>query len=445
MSGAEKMANESVTNFVDQYRDFTSNGASESPAWMKSLREQGKSRFEEIGFPTQRQEEWRFTNVKPILDASYSLVKPGSVASADLSSLLLLGEDARRLVFVDGRFAAELSNPGELPEGAYAGGIAAAPDSLNEVLENNLGRHARVDDHAFGSLANAFTMDGAFVYVPRNTKIAEPIEVVFVSTGSAGAVSYPRILIVSEEGSEAAVVESYVALKDARYLTNTINEYVVGKNAELKCFRVQRESKEAHHVAVSHSVQDRDSRFSYNVLAFGGALSRQDLRMVLDGEGAEGAIHGLYLMGGSQHIDHHTAIEHVRPHCNSIEYLNGILDDRSHAVFTGRIHVHQAAQKTDSKQTNNNLLLTSDARADSQPQLEIYADDVRCTHGATLGPLEDKSVFYLQSRGMSEDDARRMLTYGFGAEILAMIPMDDMRARLDELVRERLDVHSWSE
>ena len=223
------------------------------------------------------------------------------------------------------------------------------------------------------------------------------------------------------------------------YLTNALSEIVVGDNARLECYRIQRESEAAYHMATTHSVQGRSSNYALHTVPFGGALTRHDIRMVMHGEGGEGVLNGLYVIGGNQHVDHNTLIEHVVPHCDSHEYFNGVLDERSRAVFNGRIVVQPGAQKTDSKQTNNNLLLSENARADSQPQLEIYADDVRCTHGATLGPMDDNALFYLRSRGIGAEAARNMLTYGFGVEILERMNLETVRNHLEALVKERLE------
>ncbi|PYO99690.1 MAG: Fe-S cluster assembly protein SufD [Gemmatimonadetes bacterium] len=265
---------------------------------------------------------------------------------------------------------------------------------------------------------------------------------VYLSTGHVGlegpVVSHPRTLIVVDRGAQAAVVETYAALAGGVYWTNAVTEAVVGEGARLELFRVQREGPESFQVATTHSRQERDSYLALHVVAVGAALARHDVSTVLDGAGAELILNGLYLLSGAQHADHHTVIDHAQPHCASHEFFNGVLAERARGVFTGRIIVRPGAQRTDSKQTNNNLLLSTEARADSQPQLEIYADDVKCTHGSTVGPIDQNQLYYLRSRGLSPEAARSILTYGFGAEILDRMRHPDVRARLDRLVRERL-------
>ena len=249
---------------------------------------------------------------------------------------------------------------------------------------------------------------------------------------------HPRNLVVLERGARASIVETFAAVGQDVYWTNAVTEVVVGDGARLDFHRVQRESVRAYHIAATQTHQGRDSTVNLHAVAFGGALARHDIGSVLAGPGGTLILNGLYLLSDAQHADHHTTIDHAADHCQSHEYFNGVLDGRSRGVFTGRIVVRPGAQKTDSKQTNNNLLLSSEAHADSQPQLEIYADDVKCTHGSTVGPLDPRALFYLRSRGVSESEARRLLTYGFGAEVLGRMEVAPLREQLDRIVRERL-------
>ena len=280
------------------------------------------------------------------------------------------------------------------------------------------------------------------MHVPANTTLESPLEVVFLSRGRAGSdgpiVSHPRSLIVVERGARAVVVETYAALSDGVYWSNAVTEVVVGEGASAELYRVQQEGPHSFQVGTTHSRQERDSYLGLHVVTLGAALARHDINAVLDGPGAELILNGLYLLGGTQHADHHTVIDHAQPHCASHEFFNGVLAERAHGVFNGRIIVRPGAQRTDSKQTNNNLLLSTEARADSQPQLEIYADDVKCTHGSTVGPIDQTQLYYLRSRGLSPEAARSILTYGFGAEILDRMRHPEVRDRLDRLVRERL-------
>jgi Fe-S cluster assembly protein SufD len=277
--------------------------------------------------------------------------------------------------------------------------------------------------------------------VPAGAHVDEPVQLLFLAVpGVEPLMVHPRTLVVVDRGARAAVVETYAGLGDSRYWSNPVSELVVGEGARVDWHRVQREGVHAYHTGTSHSRQDRDSVVHLHAVALGGALARHDIHTVLNGPGGEAILNGLYLPTGQQHVDHHTWIDHAAPHCETHEYFNGVLDEKSRSVFNGRIIVRPGAQRTDSKQTNNNLLLSADAHADSQPQLEIYADDVKCTHGSTTGPLDEKALFYLRSRGIGAGAARRLLTYGFAAEILDRMEVRPLRERLDALVRQRAGV-----
>src|SRR5438093_7338520 len=383
-------------HYVRDFRTFASNGAAGAPAWLREIRTQAIARFAELGFPTMKQEEWRFTSVAPIAEAAFTPAPaPRSPlpTPADIEPLCVGA--GPRVVFVDGRHAPTLSTPADLAGGVWAGSLATAlrmDAGREELVRTHLGRHARWRESAFAALNTAFLADGAFVHVPADVTLERPLEVVFHSTGRAltdgPIVSHPRSLIVLERGARAAVVETYAGLADGVYWTNAVTEVVVGEGAWAELYRVQQEGPHSFQVATTHSRQERDSYLGLHVVTLGAALARHDINAVLDGPGAELILNGLYLLGGAQHADHHTVIDHAQPHCASHEFFNGVLGERAHGVFNGRIIVRPGAQRTDSKQTNNNLLLSTEARADSQPQLEIYADDVKCTHGSTVGPLD---------------------------------------------------------
>jgi len=345
------------------------------------------------------------------------------------------------VVFVDGYFQPSLSDLDGLPSGVRIGSLHDALRDDAARLEPHLAKHAVDLANPLASLNTGFLHDGALLLVPRGTVLEREVQFLHLTSrpsGSTAAVTHPRSLYVLEAGAQATVVESYAGPDDTVYWTNAVTEVVVGENATLNVYRIQREGDAAFHTACTHSVQERSSNYSFITFTFGASVSRHDIRAVLDGEGADATLDGLSMLRGRQHTDYHTILEHAKPHCTSWEYFNGVFDEKSRGVFTGRIIVQPGAQKTDSKQTNNNLLLSQDARADSQPQLEIYADDVRCTHGATLGPIDDEHLFYLQSRGIDAEAARDLMTYGFGSEILQAVKSEDLRENLDALVHEWL-------
>jgi len=428
-----------VERLVEAYRAFAANGASGAPAWLKELRDGAIARFDALGFPTTKQEAWRFTSVAALTETAFDLAHPASRVPqlAEIQSLLL--GDGPRLVFVNGFLARSLSTP--LSDGVRLDGLAQALIDAPDLVRQHLSKYAAFTDRPFAALNTAFVRDGAFVHVPAKRTVEEPIQLLFLATpetGGARLVAHPRNLIVIEREARATVVETYAALGEGMYWTNAVTEVVAGDGARADCYRVQRESDRAYHVAVTDVHQGRDSTVNVHVVSFGAALARHDLRGTLAGPGGYLILNGLYVLAGEQHADHHTAIDHAAPHCESHEYFNGVLDGRSRGIFNGRIIVRPGAQKTDSKQTNNNLLLSREAHADSQPQLEIYADDVKCTHGSTVGPLDPKALFYLRSRGIGEVEARRLMTYGFAGEILNRMDVAPLRAQLDQIVRTRL-------
>jgi Fe-S cluster assembly protein SufD len=424
-----------VEQLVGSYRAWASNGASRAPDWLKDLREGGIARFHELGFPNMKQEAWRFTSVAPIAEGSFELARaPKKVPALEDIRPFLLFETGHRLVFVDGFFQRSLSTP-------FFDDVQSLSHVLThrqDLVRQHLGKYAASENRPFSALNTAFVNDGALVHVPAKAAVELPIQLLFLATGGKPVVSHPRNLIVVDREARASIVETYAALDDGAYWTNAVTEIVLGDGARVDYHRVQQESSRAYHVATTQSHQGRDSTLNLHFVAFGGRLARHDIGAVMAGPGGTLILNGLYLLGGEQHADHHTTIDHAADHCESHEYFNGVLDEKSRGVFTGRIIVRPGAQKTDSKQTNNNLLLSADAHADSQPQLEIYADDVKCTHGSTVGPLDPRALFYLRSRGVGEDEARRLLTYGFAAEILGRMDVVALRAELDRIVRHRL-------
>jgi Fe-S cluster assembly protein SufD len=428
---------EAAAPYVAAFERWSANGAAIDPAWLKERRAQAMSRFANAGFPTTREEEWRLTDVKTIARTKFVPAEETVVSNWD--HLLLGGTDQHLAVFVNGRFSRDLSSA-DLPDGVRVESLKGAFESNSALIEQHLGQHAATDRSALAALNTAFLGDGAFVYVPEKVVVDRPVHVLFLAVPTTGqaTVQHPRSLLIAGGGAQATVVESYATVGNGSHWTNAVTEVVVGENAKLETFRIQRESDEAYHTAVTHSHQARDSVYSCVVFTLGAQLSRHDIYATLDGEGAECTLDGLSLLRGQQHADYHTTLEHAKPNCNSWEYFNGVFDDGAHGVFNGRIIVKPGAQKTDSKQTNNSLLLSKRARADSQPQLEIYADDVRCTHGATLGPIDEDHMFYLQSRGLTRTEALAMLTYGFASEILRAVSAEALRSDLDGLVHEWL-------
>jgi len=403
--------------------------------WFHRTRKAAIAHFAELGFPTTRHEEWKFANVAPLTKIPFQSVAGSEldvVTAESLKRFAFGGLDCTQLVFVNGRFAEELSTIRPLHNGMKVGSLAAALDSDRERVEPYLARHAGYKDQAFVALNTAFVEDGAFVFVPPGKIVEHPLHLLFVSTSPGEpTVSHPRNLIVVGDNSQITIVESYVGLDDSLYFTNAVTEIIAGQNAVIDHCKLQQESEKAFHIATLAVHQDRASNFTSHSISLGGAFVRNDVNAKLDAEGVECTLNGLYVAGGDQLVDNHTLIDHAKPHCNSHEVYKGVLDGKSKGVFNGKIIVRPDAQKTDAKQTNKNLLLSDKAVIDTKPQLQIYADDVKCTHGATIGQLDNDAIFYLRSRGIGPEDARNMLTYAFANDILSRIKIDAVRTHLD--------------
>jgi Fe-S cluster assembly protein SufD len=397
-------------------------------------------RFATVGFPSSRDEEWRFTPVSPIAQTDFRPAAPAKLTRSALQPFLFGHPEWPQLVFVNGKFAPDLSVLPSLPLGVRLGNLATALAGDTTLLERHLTRHAAPETTPFAALNTAFIRDGALVYVPVDTALDRPVHLLFVTSPDAGGtVAHPRNLIIVERGAKASVVESYVSLAGgATYFTNAVTEVVSGENAWTEHTRIQRESERAYHVGLTHVDQARGSHYRSFTLAMGGAIARHNLHVRLNAPGIETLMYGLYLTHGDQLVDNHTAIYHDHPECNSWEVYKGVLDDRSRAVFNGKVFVKPEAQKTDAKQTNRNLLLSSGAKVDTKPQLEIFADDVKCTHGATVGFLDPAALFYLRSRGLPPAVARKVLTYAFAGEVVKEVALEPVRRELDRLVLARL-------
>jgi Fe-S cluster assembly protein SufD len=424
-----------VEGYVAEFERFQQ--TLNEPAGLTALRRAAIERFAELGFPTLRQEEWRLTNVAPVTQGAFRWPDgdPDAVAPGLLGAHVF--DAAARLVFVDGRLSPRLSSVGELPAGTIVASLAEVLAREPERLEPWLARFAKFDRHPFVALNTAFLRDGAFVYVPRGA-VTGPIHLLFLSSGEEGrpTLSFPRNLFVAGEGSQTAIVETYAG--EGSYFTAPVTELVAGPNSVIDHYKVQRESLGAFHLATFQVQGERSSVPSSHSISIGGALVRNDVNAVLDGEGIDCILNGLYFGDGRQVVDNHMRVEHAKPHCASHELYKGVLDGKSRAVFNGLIHVHKGAQKTDAKQSNRNLLLSRDAIANSNPQLEIFADDVKCTHGSTVGQLDEDAVFYLRSRGIGAEAARSLLTYAFASDIVERIKVEPVRRDLEEFLFARL-------
>jgi Fe-S cluster assembly protein SufD len=438
-----------IQNLDTYLTDFTAlskRGPGHRLPWLRKLREDAFEQFSETGFPTTHDEDWRFTNVSSIVRTPFSLAHgPGATFlpsnfDSDLKPWRMDGA-ATRLVFVDGQLVRHLPSIGAEAPGIVISSLKQEIANGAKLLEDNLGRYLNIQRDPFCALNTAFIEDGAFVHVSKGISLEAPIHLLFFSSGSDfPTMMHPRILLLIERESQATIIEEYVSLGEGTVFSNSATELVAGEDSTVSHFMIEREHAKAFNFSTLRIQQERSANVASHSVLLGGGLVRNNVHPVLAGEGGECLINGLFVGTGQQHLDNYMYVEHASPHCSSRQFYNGILDDAAHGVFHGRIIVHRDAQKTDAKQTNRNLLLSDDAQIDTKPQLEIYADDVKCTHGATIGQIEEHALFYLRSRGIDEVSARRLLLSAFARECVERISPGIARTHVEQL----LDAHLLS-
>jgi Fe-S cluster assembly protein SufD len=436
MNDSMEGTNGYVANFAQFERSL--NGGTHS--WLHAIRKDALARFVQLGFPTTRDEEWRFTNVVPITRIPFTPAdpQPDSLTISDISRFTVCEARCTQLVFLNGYYSETLSTVKFLPKGVQIVSLAAALKSNRELLEPLLAESPSRAD-AFASLNMAFMADGAFVYIPPGVALKDPIHLLFLSAGQTGPrFSVPRSIIAVGDNSQVSLVESYAGLDKGKYFTNSVTEVHIGSNCVVDHYRLQRESEDAFHVSALEVSQKRDSSYSSHLLSLGGSLVRSNIKVVLEGAGADCELNGLFVAKGRQHMDNHTTIDHAQANCSSRELYKGILDDASTGVFDGTIIVRKDAQKTNARQTNKNLLLSKDAGINTNPRLRILADDVKCAHGATIGQLNEEELFYLRSRGIERDAARTLLTYAFASELLGAVKIKPIQCQIDLVLLNRL-------
>ena len=422
-------------------KDFqTSLENANQPEWLKDLREKAFVYFTENGFPTIKDENWKYTNVAPIAKEDFQIGEAASLTSENIAQFVAGESKQTVLVFTNGGFDKDLSNLEAVKDATVL--------SFSEVLEDEkfggifkakLGSLVGFEKNGFAALNTAFIGEGIFIHLPKNVKIDAPIQFLFFTDD--GKVSFPRVLIVAEEFAEATFIESYLRADETKYLTDAVVEISLADEAKIKHYRVQRESHSAFHIGTTGTEIGRGSVYDATNINLGAKLSRHDIDFKFNSEGGEAFVDGLYMIGDEQHHDTHSVIDHALPNCVSHQTYKGIVDGSAHAVFNGKIFVRENASGTDGYQSNKNLLLSNDARVDTKPQLEIFNDDVKCAHGATVGQLEEEELFYLLSRGLNESLARNLLTYGFAEEIVNKIEIESIKKQLDGAVLNRLNAN----
>lgn len=426
-----------IKHYVDQFESSKTNRRKD-PSWLKKLRQKAIESFAKQGFPTRKDEDWKLTNVTPIIqtpfirDGVYSSLTPKELAP-------LIFEGTHLFVFVNGHYVPCFSKRLPLPKGIIIESMWEALKNRPKLLEPHLARYANIQNSSFTSLNTAFMDDGAFIYIPKGTTVEKPLHLLFLSSaGGKSVVCHPRNLVLAEENSQITLIESYEGFSLEPYFTNAVTEIVAGRNSIIRHYKTQDEGLKTFHIGTLHVHQSASSNFTSHNISLGGSLSRTNITTQLDGEGCDCTLNGLYLTNGMQHMDFYTRIDHRKPHGTSRQLYKGILDGKSRGVFNGKVFVQKNANKTDAKQTNKNLLLSDQAEADPTPQLEILADDVKVTHGATVGQLDKEQIFYLCSRGIDKLSAKSILTYAFASDIINRIDNPPVQHRLQDALISHL-------
>jgi Fe-S cluster assembly protein SufD len=426
--------------YISNFEKFENSLNGESRKPIHQLRKEAISKFSQLNFPTTHDEDWRFTNISPLLKHNFLQSGNINLKQKQVKNFIFKKISGNLIVFVNGRFAADLSKLNSLPDGLSVGSLADQIKNGSAVINDHLGKYANYTTQIFTALSTAFTQDGAFIRVHDNKIIEEPVNILFISaSGTEKILSQPRNLFVAGKNSQATIIERYVSLDDGIYFTNVVSEIVCGENSSINHIKIQEESLKAYHVSRTEVNQEKNSNFISYSISLGGEISRYDLNSKFIDEGGECSLNGLYLLTGNQLYDTHSLIDHAMPHCSSREHYKGILDGTSRGVFNGKVIVRRDAQKTNAFQENNNIILSDGALINTKPQLEILADDVKCSHGATVGQLDQDSMFYLRTRGIGEEKAREILIHAFASDVLKSIKIEPVKNYLEEILAGRFN------
>ncbi len=428
-----------IDHYLEQFNKAKTWLPGNTIPWAINLREKAFEAFDAEGFPTTREENWKYTDLRPIAKRNFVLSQSSmnGIDAQTLSSWTFPDLSCYRMVFVNGYYSPSLSDINGLPSGVTITSLADVLKQKPEMVEQIFQQIPTQKPSAFTSLNTALMTDGAVIMLDDNTT-SQPIHLLYITTSDEKNISTQiRNLIIGGKGSSTTIIESYVSKEETHSFTNTVSDLVIKESAKIDHYKVQQESLNTYHIGAINVYQHRNSTYSSYSVSLGASLARTDINSMLD-EGAHCFLNGLYIVGGKQHVDHHTRIDHNKPYGRSEEVYKGVIDDRAHAVFNGKVVVHEKAQKTDAQQSNKNLLLSENAEIDTKPELEIYADDVKCSHGATVGQLEDDTLFYLQSRGIEEENARKILIYSFIDEIISRIHIKELKTRMQEFIAGRL-------
>ena len=425
--------------YLTKFDEFEKSLNGEKSSEFHKVRKDAINKFAELTFPTQKDEEWKYTNISSMLKHNFSpAVVKTKVSSETINKFLFDKMEHSLLIFVNGNYSPELSKLIDIPKGVVIGSLAETLKDNNPIVKKHLGKYAENENYFFTTLSSAFTKDGAFIYVPDGKVVENPIHIIFITkSGSEKILTQPRNLFIAGKNSQVTIIEHYVSDEGSIYFTNSVTEIIADENAIVDHIKLQEESNKAFHIARMEVDQERSSNFSSHLISHGAEISRNDFNAKFNDEGSECMLNGLFMIGDDQLFDAHTMIDHAKPHCNSHEHYKGILQDRSKGVFNGKVMVRRDAQKTNAFQQNNTILLSDDAVMNTKPQLEIFADDVKCSHGATIGKLNDEAKFYLKSRGIGEDAATAILIHAFASDVITSIKIPALRDYLEEIITKR--------
>ncbi len=427
--------------FIKNFQTFEKSLNGERTEAFQKIRNMALSKFSSLSIPTTRDEEWKYTNLSPVIKHNFNVIPVKTDVTPEIVGKFLFDKlEHHLMVFVNGEFRRDLSRLGEIPNSVEVMNLASAIKNNHPALLRHFGKYAEDSNNLFTSLNSAYTKDGAFILIPRNQIIEDPIHIIFINkAGNEKFAVQPRNLFIAEDNSQVSIIEHYVSEDNGIYLSNSVTEIFVGENAVLDHIKLQEESKKAFHIARMEVDQERNSNFSSHLISTGAEFSRNEFTTRFHGEGGESMLNGLFMIDGEQFFDAHTMIDHAKPNCNSHEHYKGILEDRARGVFNGKVMVRPDAQKTNAFQENNTILLSDDATMNSKPQLEIFADDVKCSHGATVGKLNEEAKFYLKTRGIGEEAATAMLIHAFASDVITTIKIDALRDYLEKIITQKFN------
>ncbi len=430
--------------YLSRFKAFENSLNGESVKPIHKLRKEAIENFSQLNFPTIHDEDWKYTNITPLLKYNFKPFDGEITLNEDqIKKFLFKNISKNRLVFVNGHFVKRLSKTINLPNGVIVGNIASEIKNDSNVIDKHFSKYANYKDHIFTALSTAFTRDGAFIFIPDGKIVEEPIHILFITDSKGEKIlTQPRNLFVAGKNSQVSIIEHYTSINDDIYFTNVVSEIVAGQDSIIDHVKLQEESINSFHISREEIDQERGSNFTSHSISFGGAIARNDIQSRFNDQGSECTLNGLYLLKGKQLYDSHTMIDHAKPHCNSHEHYKGILDDQSRGVFNGKVLVRPDAQKTNAFQENNNIILSDDALVNTKPQLEIFADDVKCSHGATVGQLDMDSLFYLKSRGIGEEKARTILIHAFASDIVKTIKIESVKNYLEDILENTFNKES---